>query len=153
MNEKRVKRWLYHAALHATFSSCPRGKVGAWIIDPATNSPISAGYNGPARGMPGSLCGGSECIRDRDQIKSGTQTEKGCHHAEQNALMNALQTGGNVNGAHLIVSTPPCLACSKLIHHSGISVVHTAKTEQYPEGCEYLLKRGVIVHRYDLSDL
>ena len=151
VNEKWVRRWMHHAALHATFSSCPRGKVGAWIVDTETNSPVSAGYNGPARGMSGELCGGSVCVRDSCNIKSGTQTEQACHHAESNALMNALQTGGKVRGAHLIVSTPPCLSCAKLIHHSGIVTVHTVRTGQYPEGCEYLLKRGVGVKRYDFS--
>ena len=151
MNKKWVLRWLQHANLHASFSTCPRGKVGAWIIDPETNSPISAGYNGPPRGLPGNLCDVHECVRIKHEIKSGTSTEMGCHHAESNALMNALRVGGNVNGAHMVVSTPPCLSCAKLIHHAGIHTVHTVHTSKYPEGCEYLLKRGVHVDRYDFT--
>ena len=152
MKDKWVQRWLLHAKLHASFSPCPRGKVGAWIVDPTTNSPISAGYNGTPRGLPGNLCGISVCTRDEQCIKSGTQTEVGCHHAESNALMNALQVGGNVRGAHMVVATPPCLSCAKLIHHAGIDTVHTVHTPQYPKGCEYLLKRGVKVKRHDMPD-
>lgn len=143
MLNKWVERWLAHAELHASFSSCPRGKVGAWIIDPKTNSPISAGYNGPPRGGEGHLCGGELCTRDSMQIRSGTFTEVGCHHAESNALMNALRTGGNVKGACIVVSKPPCLSCAKLIHHSGISRVYTIKSDKYPEGVSYLLEQGV----------
>ena len=65
--------------------------------------------------------------------------------------MNAVQVGGRVRGAHMVVSKPPCLACAKLIHHAGINTVHTIHTPQYPKGCEYLLKRGVNVKRYDPS--
>ena len=102
--------------------------------------------------MPGNLCGVHVCDRDAQNIQSGTQTEVGCHHAESNALMNALQVGGNVRGAEMVVSTPPCLACAKLIHHAGIDTVHTVHTPTYPKGAEYLLKRGVIVKRYKTED-
>lgn len=143
MIDKWARRWLEHAQLHASFSPCPRGHVGAWIIDPVTNSPISAGYNGPPRGAQGHLCGGEFCDRDTLAIESGTHTEIGCHHAESNALMNALRTGGNVRGAVIIVSKPPCLSCAKLIHHAGISAVYTVASKQYPEGTDYLDSVGV----------
>ena len=143
MLDKWARRWLKHACVHASFSPCPRGKVGAWIIDPVTNSPISAGYNGPPRGAEGHLCGGELSDRDSQGIKSGTHIEIGCHHAEANALMNALRTGGNVRGAVIIVSKPPCLSCAKLIHHSGISHVYTSESHQYPEGVEYLAQVGI----------
>ena len=143
MLDKWARRWLDHAKLHASFSSCPRGHVGAWIIDPLTNSPISAGYNGPPRGAEGHLCGGGLCDRDTRGIRSGTSTEVGCHHAESNALMNALRTGGNVRGAAIVVSKPPCLSCAKLIHHSGISDVFTIESDRYPEGVDYLIEMGV----------
>lgn len=143
MLDKWATRWLKHALLHSSFSPCPRGRVGAWIIDPITNSPISAGYNGPPRGAKGHLCGGELCDRDSQGIRSGTHTEIGCHHAESNALMNALRTGGNVRGAAIVISKPPCLSCAKLIHHAGISEVYTIKSEQYPEGTDYLLEMGV----------
>ena len=150
MEVKWVGRWLEHAKVHASFSTCPRNKVGAWIVDPRTNSPISSGYNGPPRGGVGDLCGGFACSRDKQNIKSGTRTEVGCHHAEANALMNALRIGANVMGAHLIVSSPPCLSCSKLIHHSGIDVVHTTYSTAYEEGARYLREHGIPVMRYDL---
>ena len=150
MEVKWVARWLEHARVHASFSPCPRNKVGAWIIYPETNSPISSGYNGPPRKGVGNLCGGFVCLRDDQNIKSGTQTEVGCHHAEANALMNALRTGANVMGAHLIVSSPPCLSCAKLIHHAGIKAVHTTFSTAYGEGVRYLHEHDIPVMRYDL---
>ena len=124
--------------------------MGAWIIDPNTNAPISSGYNGPPRGLDIGLCGGNHCERDIKKIKSGTSTEVGCHHAEANAFANALRIGASTLGAHLVVSTPPCLSCAKQAHHGGIAAVHTVDLikEAYPEGTSYLEKVGIPVHRY-----
>jgi len=74
----------------AQLSNCPRGKVGAVLIDPDTYSIVADGYNGGPRGG-GKLCGGKVCNRDQGQVKSGTQIQIGCHHAEMNALANAAQ--------------------------------------------------------------
>ncbi len=147
MNEKWCDHWLKHSHLLSGMSPCPRGKVGAMIID-ERNNPISAGFNGPPRGADGDLCGGQSCDRDCQNIKSGTQIEVGCHHAEQNALMNALHKGVSVAGCTLIVTTPPCLGCARLIHHSGITEVVYDSTTQYDlRGLGYLVENGLHVFR------
>lgn len=135
--------WLRHARLLAEISPCPRGQVGAFIID-ARNNPLSAGFNGPPRGADGHLCGISVCDRTARGIPSGQSTEVGCHHAEQNALTNALHKGVSVAGCTLIVTTPPCLGCARLIHHAGISSVYYGEKPYGLEGAEYLKRNGVV---------
>jgi dCMP deaminase len=79
-------------------------------------------------------------------IESGTSTEVGCHHAEQNALMNALHKGVSVAGCALVATTPPCLGCARLIHHAGVSLVVVPEGSSYDErGVEYLKRNGVTV--------
>jgi dCMP deaminase len=137
MKARWIIHWLRHAELISEMSPCPRGKVGAFIID-ERNNPLSAGFNGPPRGACGELCGGEVCTRSERAIPSGTSTEVGCHHAEQNALMNALHKGVSVAGCVLIVTTPPCLGCALLIHHSGIKEVIIGGKAYSSEGTRYL---------------
>ena len=142
-----AKHWMRHAELIAEMSPCPRGQVGAFIVD-ERNNPISAGFNGPPRGACGDLCGGEVCDRTARAIPSGTSTEIGCHHAEQNALMNALHKGVSVAGCTLVVTTPPCLGCARLIHHAGIERVVIGGRSYDSQGADYLerfiaLRQGV----------
>ena len=146
MNEKWATHWLHHARLLSKMSPCPRGQVGAFIID-SRNNPLSAGFNGAPRGAHGALCGGDTCDRDTLKVESGTRTEVGCHHAEQNALANALHKGVSVAGCALIVTTPPCLACARLIHHSGIKLVYYGDAPYDLSGVNYLRANGVTVSR------
>jgi len=80
------------------------------------------GYNGGPRGG-GHLCGGDECLRETQSIKSGTRVEVGCHHAEMNVVCNAAASGVATRGAWMIVNGEPCMMCAKLIHHAGIAKV------------------------------
>ena len=143
MNEKWKKIWMDLSYVFAQAASCPRGRVGAFIID-HRNNPISAGYNGGPRGAIGSLCGGEFCERSRRCITSGEQTEIGCHHAELNAIANAAAKGVSTDGCSLVCSVSPCLACAKLIHHAGIVEVITADNYD-PRGATYLRAVGVVV--------
>ena len=147
LNDKWKKIWMDLSYVLAQAASCPRGRVGAFIID-HRNNPVSAGYNGGPRGAIGSLCGGEFCERSARCIPSGTQTEIGCHHAEQNALMNALHKGVSVAGCTLVVTTPPCLGCARLIHHAGIERVVIGGRSYDSQGADYLerfmaLRQGV----------
>lgn len=127
-----------HATLLHGLSPCPRGKVGAVIYDLETYAIISDGYNGPPR-KGGNLCGGDICTRTEQGIQSGTACEVGCHHAEMNALLNALRLGHSTLGAGLIVTCEPCLMCAKMIHHAGIAkVLYLNKGYASLEGVEYL---------------
>lgn len=146
MKERWKKSWSDHALLIAQMSPCPRGRVGAVLVD-ERNNPVSMGFNGPPRGFSGDLCRGAFCERDTLKIPSGSSTELGCHHAEANALTNALANGISALGCSLVVSRAPCLNCSKLLHHSGVSLVVICGPE--PEGSvngvDYLKEVGVEV--------
>lgn len=144
MTPKWATHWLKHAALLSEMSPCCRGKVGAFILD-SRNNPLCAGFNGPPRGACGALCGGDVCDRNERAIPSGESTEVGCHHAEQNALANALHKGVSVAGCTLVVTTPPCLGCARLIHHSGIAHVYYGGRAYDHAGKDYLVKHGVSV--------
>jgi len=111
---------------------------------------ISEGYNGPPRGAEGSLCGGAECLRDAGAVVSGTQNDIGCHHAEANALMNAVRVGASAKGRWLFVSCDPCLMCAKLIHHAGVERVYAPLASSHTEGLSYLHKYGVSL--YEISE-
>lgn len=150
MKYKFSRHWYYHALLLSDQSPCCRGAVGAVIID-SSNNPISMGYNGPPRGAEGSLCTGHTCERNEKKVKSGTQIEIGCHHAEANVLMNAVKKGIAVDQCSLVITTAPCLVCARLIHHSGIKEVFFPSSSKYDRrGQEYLEKNHVSVYLIDL---
>ena len=137
----RIEQCLSLAAL----SPCPRRQFGAMLIDPRTNSVIADGYNGTSRGSRLPLCGGYWC--ERDFIESGTRLERGCHHAESNALANAARRGASTDGAWLIVSGEPCLMCSKILFHAGIKHVYCVQHGYAggSDGIEFLRINGVEV--------
>ena len=141
MQTSWAQHWMQHAELLAKQSPCSRGKVGALIID-TRNNIISTGFNGPPRKAPGIYCAGSVCVRNEQNIKSGTHTELGCHHAEQNAICNAAYKGIALYKSWLIVSVAPCLGCARVVHHAGISGV-VCKINYDRRGIQYLRKHGV----------
>ena len=147
MSSKWAYHWSEHARLISMMSPCPRGRVGAVIVDDR-NNPVSMGFNGAPRGG-GLLCGHNVCNREANKVVSGTSTEVGCHHAEANALMNAVAIGISTRGCSLIVTRAPCLMCSKLIHHSGITSVFISEVREYTtnNGLSYLNEAGIsVVH-------
>ena len=80
-------------------------------------------------------------------IPSGTRLERGCHHAEMNALMNAAAQGAKTAGLHLLVTGEPCLMCAKLIHHAGIVKVWYIRGGYLggSDGIEYLNQHHVSI--------
>lgn len=144
MKQKHIEIRKQQCNLIASASSCCRRKVGALIVDPESNVIISEGYNGPPRENNGHLCGGGDCLRDRLSIKSGTQNDVGCHHAEINAILNACRTGNSTLKKWLFTSCDPCLMCAKAIHHAGIiKVFSPLETEVHQKGLDYLRKHGI----------
>ncbi len=132
-------------------SPCPRARVGAVIFMPNTWEVVSDGYNGPPRGG-GDLCGGDVCTRTSCGIKSGTECQVGCAHAEFNAVANAARRGASTLRAWCAVTQAPCLMCSKLMHHAGISKVIVHEDSTYStEGIDYLKQHGVLVESIPLS--
>ena len=146
MKGKHLLARLIQCRALAQCSPCPRAKFGAVILDPVRNTVLSDGYNGSPRGATHTLCGTAGCLRDQQKIPSGTSTEVGCIHAEANAICNAAATGTSLAGAVILITGEPCLACSKLIHHSGIVKAYiVAGGYTSDAGCDYLRTYGVEV--------
>ena len=128
-------------------SNCPRRKFGALLLDPGRNVILMDGYNGGPRGG-GELCGGQICLRDSEEVVSGTRVEIGCHHAEMNVICNSAANGVPTNGAWLLVTGEPCMMCSKLIHHAGISrVIVVDGGYGGANGVDYLKAHGVEIQK------
>lgn len=122
MKQKHIDIRIEQCLLLAKASNCPRRKFGAMLLDPKRNVVLMDGYNGGPRGG-GRLCGGETCVRNSEDVVSGSQIELGCHHAEMNVICNCAASGISTDGSWLLVTGEPCLMCSKLIHHAGISKV------------------------------
>lgn len=87
-----------------------------------------------------------EYVDSHPPIKSGTQVEVGCHHAEMNVICNAAASRVKTLGAWLIVTGEPCLMCAKLIHHAGIIRVYVVDGGfAGANGLGYLREHGVDV--------
>jgi len=147
MKEKHLRIRIEQCLALAKASNCPRRKFGALLFDPDRNVTLMDGYNGGPRGG-GELCGGDVCLRDSQEVRSGTQIEVGCHHAEMNVICNAAAGGVATQGAWLIVTGEPCMMCSKLIHHAGIArVVVVDGGYGGFNGVSYLEQHGVEVQK------
>ena len=129
-------------------SHCIRRHVGA-VLTKETRI-ISIGYNGPPAGT-------HNC--DEEWPEEGCQRDSkgGCSlaiHAEQNAIIYAVNNNSTVKGATLYVTLSPCLACSRIIYSSGITkVIYLNSYAEYKgiendEGIDFLEKFGVEVERY-----
>ena len=148
MRERHIKVRVKQCELIASLSPCSRRRVGALIIDPRSNAVISEGYNGTPRGSARALCGGDRCMRTALQIESGQQNDVGCHHAEMNAILNAVRVGQSTYGGWLIVNCDPCLMCAKSIHHAGIVRVYSPSNRRgdHCDGLNYLIANNVALH-------
>lgn len=101
-------------------ATCLRSDVGAVIV--RDKHILSTGYNGAPSGMQHCLDIG--CIRDLEEIPSGTWKEK-CRavHAEQNAIIQAAIHGISITGATIYCTHQPCMLCAKIIINSNIKRV------------------------------
>lgn len=118
------------AKVIATRSTCLRHSVGAVIVK--NKHIISTGYNGVSKGFPHCLEIG--CIRDEQNIPSGTHTEI-CRaiHAEQNAIIQAALHGVSTEGGILYCTHQPCIICAKMIVNAGI--IRVVYKNKYPDPC------------------
>ena len=147
MKEKHLRIRIEQCLTLSNASNCPRRKFGALLLDPERNVILMDGYNGGPRGG-GELCGGDVCLRDSQQVVSGTRVEIGCHHAEMNVICNCAAGGVATKGAWLIVTGEPCMMCSKLIHHAGIErVIVVDGGYGGANGVEYLQSHGVQIQK------
>ena len=141
---KHVISRIKHAEMMSSLSPCTRGTVGAVIFDPSSYAIIADGYNGPPR-KGGNLCGGDSCVRADKKIISGTQCEVGCHHAEMNAILNAVRLGHSTLNTSIAITCEPCLMCAKMIHHAGMTSVFYTSSGYSQSGVAYLIDAAVIV--------
>ena len=149
MKDKHIRIRIEQCLTLAKASNCPRRTFGALLLDPERNVVLMDGYNGGPRGG-GDLCGGDVCLRDTQEIQSGTRVEIGCHHAEMNVICNAAAGGVATRAAWLIVTGEPCIMCSKLIHHAGIArVLVVDGGYSGANGVDYLQRHGVEVVSVD----
>ncbi len=145
MKDKHIRIRIQQCLALAEASNCPRRKFGALLLDPIRNVILMDGYNGGPRGG-GHLCGGDVCLRDTQNVQSGTRMEIGCHHAEMNLICNSAANGVPTKDAWLIVTGEPCMMCSKLIYHAGITrVIVVDGVFGGQNGIDYLEEHGVIV--------
>ena len=149
LKDKHIKIRIEQCLALSKASNCPRRKFGALLLDPKRNVILMDGYNGGPRGG-GTLCGGEVCLRDTQQVQSGTRMEIGCHHAEMNVICNAAAGGVPTKDAWIIVTGEPCMMCAKLIHHAGIQrVIVVSGGYKGANGCQYLINHGVEVQATD----
>ena len=131
--------WLEATQYFATgFSKCPRKQFAAIMVD-TDNQILSLGYNGNIRGQCGDLCGGNICTRDELNIPSGKETDIGCDHAEENAILNCAPQGVSCKDSTLYVNGEPCVKCATRIAQVGITKV-VCYGGPYPKNGLELLK-------------
>lgn len=102
-------------------ANCIKGKVGAIIVK--DNKILSEGVNSVPNGIK--PCTNETCIRKKLNLKSGENQEL-CFvvHAEQNALINALNSHIDVKDSVLYVTKQPCIICSKMLINAGIKKIY-----------------------------
>ena len=127
-------------------ANCIKGKVGAIIVK--NNEIIAEGVNSVPIGI--TSCTEETCLRKKLKLKSGEHQEL-CFvvHAEQNALIDALNKQANVKGSIVYVTKQPCIICAKMLINAGIKevVYLTPYPDKYSE--KILNEANVLLRKYD----
>ncbi|MDE0472619.1 MAG: dCMP deaminase family protein [Ekhidna sp.] len=132
-------------------SHCIKRHVGA-VLTKDTRI-ISVGYNGPPAGT-------HNCDEEWPETGCPRDSKGSCSlalHAEQNAILYAVQNKIEVKGATLYVTLSPCIACARIIYTMKIKTVIFLKSyAEYKgissdEGVDFLRKFGVEVKKYEGS--
>ncbi len=109
---------------------------------------ISMGYNAQHKGSP--LCSEVGCLRDAENIPSGTKLER-CRaiHSEWWALSNLVVSGVGVStkGATMYLNSEPCEVCAKLIAQTEIETMVLLEGI-YPTNGTTIVKEAGINVRY-----
>jgi dCMP deaminase len=114
-------------------SKDPRTQVGAVIVDPGSQDPVSKGYNGFPPGVA------------ETPERWGREAKRGfVLHAELNAIMRARR---DVRGMTIYVTLQPCLDCAKAILAAGLAEVVYAEAKPDPQAELLLAEGGVRVRR------
>ncbi|MEK6900471.1 MAG: hypothetical protein AABX05_05085 [Nanoarchaeota archaeon] len=126
--EKIALEYLAEAAEAAAFSTCGRSQCGSLIVK--NYAVIGKGYNSP----PNSLESQRRCSYIKDSYHKKVTDKTCCVHAEQRAIMDALQKNPDkLSGSRLYfirldekgkssrAGKPYCTICSKMALDSGIA--------------------------------
>lgn len=133
----------------AARSHCVKRQVGA-VLAKDTRI-ISIGYNGPPPGT-------HNCDIEWPEVGCARDSKGSCSlalHAEQNAILYAVQNGTAINGSTLYVTLSPCIACARIIFSMKIKrVIYLNSYAEYKglasdEGVDFLRKFGVEVEKYE----
>ncbi len=129
-------------------SHCVKRQVGA-VLTKDTRI-ISIGYNGPPAGT-------HNCDEEWPVDGCPRDSKGSCSlalHAEQNAIIYAIENGAKIKGSTIYVTLSPCIACARVIFSLGISkVIFLHSYAEYKgiasdEGVDFLRKFGVEVEKY-----
>jgi dCMP deaminase len=129
-------------------SHCIKKHVGA-VLTKDTRI-ISIGYNGPPQGT-------HNCDEEWPETGCASDSKGSCSlalHAEQNAIVYAVQNKASVEGSTLYVTLSPCLPCARIIYSMKIEKViylnsyAEYKGIGYDEGLDFLRRFGVVVEKY-----
>ncbi len=126
-DEKKAIEFITLAIEVAKKATCLRSKCGCVIIK--DNKVIGTGFNSP----PGELDSQRRCNCNKKQLNEKVTDKTCCVHAEQRAIMNALEKNAekikgstlyfirlDENDVMLKAGNPYCTHCSKLALDSGI---------------------------------
>lgn len=91
------------------------------------------------------------CVREVERLTTGTQNDRGCRHAEWDAIQNYLHSGGvSFMGATVYVTAEPCKLCAKLLQNTGIDAAVVPQNVYPTNGLKLLLEEGVEVRQVEM---
>lgn len=129
-------------------SHCVKRQVGAVLVKDTRI--VSIGYNGPPAGT-------HNCDEQWPEEGCPRDSKGSCSlalHAEENAILYAVQNGTSIEGCTLYVTLSPCIACARIVFSMKISkVIYLQSYAQYKglaidEGVDFLQRFGVEVVQY-----
>ncbi len=122
-------------------ATCNRGRAGAIIV--RDNTILSTGYVGAPRGLP--HCDEVGHLMMKAEYDYGKKEH--CirtTHAEQNAIVQAANTGTSLNNSTIYIYMEPCIHCTKMIINAGIKRVVCRKKYQAANHSRTMLKQAGI---------
>ncbi len=136
------------AKVAAIRSTCLSRKVGCVIVK--DDSPVSFGFNGPARKMEHCEDAGGCKRRAMPDYQSGKYLEIcPASHGEQNAVAFAARHGVSLDGATAYVNTFPCKDCMNSLINAGIQrIVYDAEYDASLSS-EIAKKVGIKIEKYE----
>ena len=112
MNEKWLHRWIKRAQDVADWSKDPSTVVGCILMDPASNTSVSEGFNGFPRAVNDDI--ESRWVRPDKYLWVA--------HAERNSVYNAARLGRATLGtwAFMNFEPTPCTGCAQALIQAGV---------------------------------